>query len=134
MTPLPAEALPPECMAGTFYSHGEVALAITILGLLFAIYALARAFQFLREQADAKRTKTTPPSRHAQKAWLLITWTLLPPAWLFCEHIFLYRAYGKPACFEFFTHAQQIVSTGWLATLALLTFLYFGSEVLGRET
>ena len=132
-TPLFAEALPPECMTGTFNSHGEVALAITIAGLLFAIYALTRAFHFLREESDARRTKTTPPNRHAQKAWLLGLWTLLPPLWLFCEHIFLYRAFGKPACFDFFTHAQQLVLIGWLATLAVLTLLYFGRHILGND-
>ena len=133
MPPLLAEALPAECMTGTFYSHGFLALAITILGLLFAIYALTRAFRFLREEADARRTGTAPPDRHSQKAWLLSLWTLLPPTWLFCEHIFLYRAFGKPACFDFFTHAQTIVLTGWLATLAVLTLLYFGKEILGRD-
>ena len=128
-----AEAFPPDCMTGTFNSHGGVALAVTILGLIFAVYALTKAFQFLREEAEAKHTKTTPPNRHKQKAWLLGLWTLLPPTWLFCEHIFLYRAFGKPACFDFFTHAQTIVLTGWLATLAVLTLLYFGRSILGRD-
>ena len=128
-----AATLPPECMTGTFYSHGGIALAITAAGLLLAIYALAKAFQFLREEADAKRTNTTPHNRHSQKAWLLGLWTLLPPTWLLCEHIFLYRAFGKPACFDFFTHAQQLVLTGWLATLAVLTLLYFGKQILGKD-
>jgi len=123
-----AEALPPDCMTGTFNSHGGVALAITVLGLLFAIYALTKAFQFLREEAHARRTA---PSHHATKAWLLGIWTLLPPTWLFCEHIFLYRAFGKPACFDFFTHAQTIVLVGWLATLAVLAFLFFGRDIWG---
>lgn len=133
MIPFLAEALPPECMTGTFYSHGGVALAITVLGLLFAVYALTKAFQFLREEAAAKRTNTTPRNHHTAKAWLLGIWTLLPPTWLLSEHIFLYRAFGKPACFDFFTHAQTIVLTGWLATLAVLTLLYFGREILGRD-
>jgi hypothetical protein len=133
MFPLLAEALPPDCMTGTFYSHGEVALAITIAGLLFAIYSLARAFRFVREEAEARRTGATPPGRHAQKAWLLGTWTILPPLWLFCEHIFLYRAFGKPACFDFFTHAQSLVLTGWLATLAILALLCFGKQIFGRD-
>ena len=133
MPPLLAEALPPECMTGTFNSHGGIALAVTILGLLFAIYALTRAFHFLRKEADARRINTTPPDRRTAKAWLLGIWTLLPPTWLFCEHIFLYRAFGKPACFDFFTHAQNIVLTGWLATLAVLAFLLFGREILGKD-
>ncbi len=123
-----AEALPPDCMTGTFNSHGGVALAITMLGLLFAIYALTRGFHFLREEAHARRTA---PGHHATKAWLLGIWTLLPPTWLFCEHVFLYRAFGKAACFDFFTHAQTIVLIGWLATLAVLTFLYFGRDIWG---
>lgn len=133
MSALLSVALPPDCMTGTFYSHGGIALAITIVGLLFAIYALTRAFHFLREEAAARRTATTPPDRHAAKAWLLGIWTLLPPTWLFCEHIFLYRAFGKPACFDFFTHAQQLVLTGWLATLALLAILYFGKQIFGND-
>ena len=133
MIPFLAEALPPDCMTGTFQSHGGLALAITILGLIFAAYALTKAFQWLREDAEAKHNKTPPPTHHSQKAWLLGIWTLLPPTWLFCEHIFLYRAFGKSACFDFFTHAQTIVLTGWLATLAVLTLLYFGRELLGRD-
>jgi len=122
-----AEALPPDCMTGTFNSHGGVALAITVLGLLFAVYALTQGFRFLREDPHTRRNK----SHHAAKAWLLGIWTLLPPTWLFCEHIFLYRAFGKPACFDFFTHAQTIVLVGWFATLSVLTFLYFGRDILG---
>ena len=133
MTPLPAEALPPECMEGTFNSHGFIPLAITILGLFFAIYALTKAFQWLREETDARRNKTTPPDHRTAKAWLLGLWTLLPPAWLFIEDIFLYRPFGKPACFDFFRHAQHLVTTGWLATLAVLTLLYFGKEILSRD-
>lgn len=133
MTLILAEALPPECMSGTFNSHGIIPLAVTILGLLFAIYSLAKAFQWLSEEADARRNKTTPPDRRTAKAWLLGLWTLLPPAWLFIEDIFLYRAFGKPACFDFFRHAQHLVLTGWLATLAVLTLLYFGREILGRD-
>ena len=54
-------------------------------------------------------------------------------SWLFIEDIFLYRAYGKPACFDFFRHAQHLVLTGWLATLVVLTLLYFGKEILSRD-
>ena len=128
-----AEALPPECMAGTFVSHGWIALAITILGLLFALYALAKGLQWLGEKAMAKRSKTAPPDRHAAKSTLFILWTLLPPTWLYCEHIFLYRAFGKPNCFDSFAHAQWIVATGWLATLVVLAFVYFGREILGKD-
>jgi len=120
-------------MAGTFVSHGWVALVITILGLLFALYALAKGLQWLGEKAMAKRSKTAPPDRHAAKSTLLILWTLLPPTWLYCEHIFLYRAFGKPNCFDSFAHAQWIVATGWLATLVVLAFVYFGREILGKD-
>ena len=70
-----AEALPPDCMTGTFNSHGGVALAVTVLGLLFAIYALTRGFHFLREEAHARRTA---PGHHATKAWLLGIWSSSP--------------------------------------------------------
>ena len=120
-------------MTGTFNSHGGIALAITIAGLLFAIYALTRAFHFLHEESIARSTNTVPPDRHSTKAWLIGIWMLLPPTWLFCEHIFLYRAFGKPSCFDFFTHAQTIVLTGWLASLAVLTFLYFGRDILRKD-
>lgn len=133
MSSFPAEALPPECMAGTFTSNGWIPLAITILGLLFAIYALAKGFQWLREPAMAKHSNAALPDRHAAKSTLLIIWTLIPPAWLYCEHIFLYRAFGKPGCFDSFAHAQWIVATGWLATLAVLVFVYFGLESLSKD-
>ena len=133
MTLILAEALPPECMTGTFNSNGSIAFAITILGLLFAIYALAKGLQWLREQVVAARTNSTAHDHHAAKSAILILWTLFPPAWLYCEHIFLFRAFGKPACFDSFAHAQWIVATGWLATLAVLTFLYFGREIFGRD-
>jgi len=120
-------------MAGTFVSHGWIALAITILGLLFALYALTKGLQWLGEKAMAKRSKTAPPDHHAAKSTLLILWTLLPPTWLYCEHIFLYRAFGKPNCFDSFAHAQWIVATGWLATLVALAFVYFGREILGKD-
>ena len=120
-------------MAGTFYSHGSLALTVTLLGLAFAIYALAKGFRWLREESQAKRSDAAPPDRHTLKSWLLGIWLLLPPTWLFCEHLFLYRAYGKPACFDFFIHAQAIVLTGWLATLAVLTLLYFGRQILGSD-
>jgi len=120
-------------MTGTFASNGWIALAMTILGLLFAMYALAKGLQWLGEQTMAKRSNTIPPHRHSAKSSLLIIWTLLPPAWMYCEHIFLYRAFGKPDCFDSFAHAQWIVATGWLATLAVLTFVYFGREILGKD-
>ncbi|WP_263415999.1 hypothetical protein [Terriglobus albidus] len=133
MTSFLAEALPPECMAGTFVSNGWIALVITILGLLFALYALAKGLQWLGEQTMAKRSNTTPPDRHSAKSTLLILWILLPPSWMYCEHIFLYRAFGKPDCFDAFAHAQWIVATGWLATLAVLVFIYFGREISGKD-
>jgi hypothetical protein len=133
MPTLLADALPADCMTGTFNSHGVIPLAITILGLALAVYALTKAFQFLREESEAKHTRTPPPDRRKTKAWLLGLWLLAPPSWLFVEDIFLYRAFGKPACFDFFTHAQQLVTNGWIVTAAALAFLYFGKEVLGKD-
>jgi len=133
MTSLLAAALPSECVAGTFTSKGWIALAITILGLLFAMYALTKGFEWLREQTVAKHRSAAPPDRHSAKSTLLTLWTLLPPAWLYCEHVFLYRAFGKPNCFDSFVHAQWIVATGWLATLAVLVLVYFGREILGKN-
>lgn len=133
MIVLLTEGIPAECMAGTFHSHGGVALGVTIVGLAGAVYSLSKGFAWLREEADGKRSKREPPDRRTAKSWLLGIWTLLPPTWLLSEHIFLYRAFGKPACFDFFTHAQAIVLAGWLATLAVLGVLYFGKEIFGNE-
>jgi nicotinamide riboside transporter PnuC len=133
MTALPAEGVPAECMAGTFNSHGGVALGVTILGLAAAIYSLSRGFAWLREEAEAKRNRTVPPDRRSAKSWLLGLWVLLPPTWFFVEDIFLYRHFGKAACFESFRYAQELAGKGWAATLAVLTVLYFGKEILGKE-
>jgi hypothetical protein len=133
MIALPAEGVPETCMAGTFHSHGWVALVITIAGLVGAIYSLAMGFRWLREEADGKRAGTQPPDRRTAKNWLLGLWVLLPPAWLFVEYIFLYRHFGKPACFEQFKYAQELVGKGWAATVAVLSVLYFGKEILGKE-
>src|SRR5215470_7070567 len=126
MTLLLSEGLPADCMTGTFNSHGGIALAVTILGLIAAIYSLAKGLAWLREARDARRRSTPPPDRHAQKSLLLILWLLAPPTWLFIEDIFLYRAFGKPACFDFFRHAQHLVLSGWIVLVAALFLLYFG--------
>ena len=133
MIPLLSEGLPANCMTGTFNSHGGLALAVTILGLIAAIYSLVKGLAWLRESIDARRRSTPPPDRHTPKSVLLILWLLAPPAWLFVEDIFLYRAFGKPACFDFFRHAQHLVLTGWLPLVAALFLLYFGRDIFGKD-
>lgn len=128
-----AEGIPAECMVGTFHSHGWIALAVTVAGLAGAVYSLAQGFAWLREEADCRRTGQRPPDRHAAKSWLLGLWVLLPPVWLYVEDIFLYRHFGKAACFESFRYAQEIVSKGWMAVVAVLTILYFGRQIFGKE-
>jgi len=133
MMALFAEGVPAECMASTFNSHGWVALVVTAVGLLGAIYSLSKGFEWVREEADCKRSKKEPPDRRTAKSWLLGLWVLLPPVWLYIEYIFLYRHFGKAACFESFKYAQQIVSEGWIGTLVVLGGLYFGKEIFGKE-
>ncbi len=55
MIALLGESVPETCMAGTFNSHGWVALLVTIAGLAGAVYSLAKGFQWLREEVDARR-------------------------------------------------------------------------------
>lgn len=133
MIALLAEGVPEACMAGTFHSHGGVALAVTVAGLAAAVYSLVRAFQWLREEAESKRAHTQTPDRRTAKSWLFGLWLLLPPAWLYVENIFLYRHFGKAACFEQFCYAQEIVSRGWIVLVVALGVLFFGKEILGRE-
>lgn len=121
------------CMAGTFHSHGWLALLVTMVGLAGAFYSLAKGFSWLREQTDARRAGGLAPDRHAAKAWLLGVWVLVPPAWLFVEDIFLFRSFGKAECFDQFRYAQELVSRGWIVLVAVLTVLYFGREIAGRE-
>jgi hypothetical protein len=128
-----AESLPPECMTGTFNSHGGVALAFTVLGLIAAAFSLAKALQWLREETIAEHRAHTPSDRHIAKAWILGLWVLVPPAWLFVEDIFLYRAYGKAACFASFQYAQQIVFRGWFVLVAVLTALLFGRALFAKR-
>jgi hypothetical protein len=131
MIVLLASGIPPECMAGTFSSHGWVALVVTFAGFLGAIYSLFRGFQWLWEDADPERYKKTAHNRHIAKSWLLGLWVLLPPLWFYIEAIFLYRHFGKAACFESFHDAQGIVMEGWIVLVAVLAGLYFGKEVFG---
>jgi hypothetical protein len=133
MMALLAESVPETCMVGTFNSHGWVALLVTITGLAGAVYSLARGVQFLREEADSKLDTKRPPDRHTAKSWLLGLWLLLPPAWLYVEDIFLFRHFGKAACFEQFRYAQELVSRGWIVLVAALSVLYFGKAILGRD-
>lgn len=128
-----AESVPETCRVGTFRSHGWIALAITVVGLMGAIYSLAMGFRWLREDVDSKRQKKELPDRRTAKAWLLGLWVLFPPAWLYVESIFLYRSYGKAECFEQFRYAQELVSRGWIVLVAVLGVLYFGREILRRE-
>jgi len=124
MIVLLAGGVPVECMSGTFNSYGWIALAVTLVGLASAIYSLSKGFEWLREEADCKRDRKEPPDRRTAKNWLLGSWVLLPPVWFFIEYIFLYRSFGKAACFESFKYAQE---------LAILSGLYFGQEILGKK-
>jgi hypothetical protein len=133
MIALLVDGVPAECMVGTFNSHGWVALLITVVGLCVAAYSLFKGFAWLGEEADCKRNKKEPPDRRTAKNWLLGLWVLLPPAWLYIEYISLYRHFGKAACFESFKYAQEIVSRGWLGVLVVLSGLYFGKEIFGKE-
>ncbi|RZU41256.1 hypothetical protein [Edaphobacter modestus] len=133
MIALLAEGVPAECMVGTFNSHGWMALAVTGVGLVGAIYSLSKGFEWLREEADCKRDQKEAPDRRTAKNWLLGLWVLLPPAWFFIEYIFLYRHFGKPACFESFKYAQELAGKGWAGMVAVLSGLYFGKEILGKE-
>jgi hypothetical protein len=134
MIALLAEGVPAECMAGTFNSHGWIALAITVAGLAGAVYSLAKGFEWLREEADCRRNQTVPPDRFTAKAWLLGFWVLAPPAWFFIEYIFLYRHFGKAACFESFKYAQEIVAKGWIGILFVMGALLIGREILGKKS
>lgn len=133
MTVLLADGVPGECMAGTFNSHGWIALAVTILGMTGAVYSLAKGFKWLREEAEGGRNRVAPPDRRTAKSWLLGIWVLLPPVWLYIEDIVLYRHFGKAACFDSFRYAQEIVWRGWAGVVAVLSILYFGQEIFGRE-
>ncbi|MBS1820915.1 MAG: hypothetical protein JST61_02890 [Acidobacteria bacterium] len=133
MTFFDAQGVPEACMAGTFRSHGWLALLVTIIGVAGAVYSLAKAFAWMREQAEARRGGTQPPNRHTAKAWLLGVWLLVPPAWLYAEDIFLFRSFGKAECFDQFRYAQQLVSRGWIVLVVALAVLFFGREIAGRE-
>lgn len=120
-------------MTGTFHSHGWLALLVTIAGLASAVYSLAKGFAWLREQTDAYGAGRQAPDQRSAKAWLLGLWVLVPPAWLFIEDIVLFRSFGKAECFDQFRYAQELVSRGWIVLVAVLTVLYFGREIVGRE-
>jgi hypothetical protein len=129
MALLLVETLPEICMAGTFHSHGGVALAVTVVGLLAAAFSLTKGFQWLREEIVAEHVGHKPRDRHAAKSWLLGAWVLVPSAWLYVEDIFLFRAYGKAECFASFQYAQEIVFRGWVVLVVALSVLYFGRSV-----
>jgi hypothetical protein len=133
MTLLAAEALDTTCMAGTFHSNGGVPLAVTVFGLLVAVISLAKGFQWLREEIASEHIGHLPPDRHTAKSWLLGAWVLVPPTWLFVEDIFLFRLFGKAACFASFQYAQLIVFRGWFVFVAVLGVLYFGRTILGKK-
>jgi hypothetical protein len=120
-------------MAGTFHSHGSIALAITIIGVIGAAFSLGKAIGWLGEQIAAARAGHRSADRVVAKGWLLGVWLLVPPAWLFVEDIFLFRAFGKADCFGQFQYAQHLVITGWIVFVAALTALLFGRELTGRE-
>jgi len=128
-----SEGVPETCMAGTFHSHGSIALSITIAGVIGAALSLMRAITWLREQVAAARVGHRSPDRGFAKGWLLGVWLLAPPAWLFAEDIFLFRAFGKADCFGQFQYAQHLVLTGWIVFVLALGALLFGRELAGRE-
>jgi len=128
-----AEGVPDTCLAGTFRSYGGVALLVTVVGLAEAIVSLARGFQWFGEEKRCRREGTQPPDRHRAKSWLLGSWVLLPPVWLYVEDIFLFRHFGKAACFDGFRYAQELVARGWIVVVSVLVLLYFGREIFGRE-
>ena len=130
---MPGQSVPEVCMAGTFQSHGGVALLVTIVGVLAAAICLAKGVQWLREDAECRRQNLSVTSHDAAKGWLLGLWLLVPPAWLYVEDIFLFRHFGKAACFDQFRYAQQIVMHGWTVFVAVLALLYFGREIAGRD-
>lgn len=132
MIALSAEGLPEACMAGTFHSHGWLALLVTIIGVAGAVYSLAKGFAWMREQAEARRAGTQSPDRHTAKSWLFGVWLLVPPAWLYVEDIFLFRHFGKAECFDQFRYAQELVARGWIVLAVALGLLYFGREIAGR--
>jgi hypothetical protein len=134
MVALLVEGVPAECMAGTFNSHGWIALAVTVAGLAGAVYSLAKAFEWLREEIDCRRHKKEPPDRLRAKGWLLGFWVLVPPAWFFIEYIFLYRHFGKAACFESFQYAQEIVAKGWIGLVVVMSVLLLGKEILRKDS
>jgi hypothetical protein len=120
-------------MAGTFHSHGWLALLVTVIGVAGAVYSLTKGFMWMREQAEARRAGAQAPDRHTVKSWLFGAWLLVPPVWLFVEDIFLFRSFGKAECFDQFRYAQELVSRGWIVLVAALALLYFGREIAGRE-
>jgi hypothetical protein len=127
------ESVPEVCMAGTFQSHGGVALLVTIVGVSAAALCFAKGVQWLHEDTESRRHGRPSRSPHALKGWLLGMWLLMPPAWLYTEDIFLFRHFGKAACFDHFRYAQQIVMHGWTVFVAVLALLYFGREIAGRD-
>lgn len=133
MIALLAAGVPAECMAGTFNSHGWVALVVTGLGLVAAGYSLSKGFGWLREEAERRRDQKEERNRHTAKSWLLGLWVLLPPLWFYVEYIYLYRHFGKAECFGSFTYAQEPVSKGWVVLVIALGVLYFGKEIFGRK-
>lgn len=130
---MPGESVPEVCMAGTFHSHGWIALLVTIVGVIGAVCSFAKAIQWLRDDAERRRRNLPLHERSVSKGWLLGAWLLLPPAWLYIEDIFLYRHFGKAACFDQFRYAQQIVTHGWIVFVAVLAVICFGREITGRE-
>lgn len=133
MTALLTAGVPAECMAGTFNSHGWVALLVTGLGLAAAGYSLSKGLGWLREEANCNRGQKEERNRHTAKGWFLGLWVLLPPLWFYVEYIYLYRHFGKAACFDSFRYAQELVSKGWVVLVLVLGVLYFGKEIFGRK-
>lgn len=67
-----------------------------------------------------------------RKEILYAIWVLGPPIWFFIEYFYLFRQHGKPECIETFRYGQELASRIWLALVAVLGFLFFGKELLGK--
>jgi len=64
------------------------------------------------------------------QAFIIVAWTLFPPAWFWCEYVYLYPHYGLQL--EEFKYLQDVASKIWLAAISALLLLSFWKD-LGRH-
>lgn len=75
------------------------------------------------------------PSAHRTcKEILYAIWVLGPPIWFFIEYFYLFRQHGKPCCIETFKYGQELASRIWLALVVVLGVLFFGKELIGKNS